>query len=83
MEIVTKRNDHFVNSRICSVTEGWPANTDFQLVLDPGKVAEYMTTKYFTKADTQMGNRVSMISENALKRSMQRGDAVSGALRRQ
>ena len=47
-----ERNDKWLNSCIPGVAEVWGANTDFQPVLDPGMVIDYMT-KYVTKSELQ------------------------------
>jgi hypothetical protein len=51
LEMIPIRNDSWLNSHIRSFTEVWQANTDWQLIVDIGKVADYMT-KYVTKNET-------------------------------
>ena len=38
-ELVTERNDSWLNSHSCAIMDVWRANMDIQLILDPGKVA--------------------------------------------
>ena len=53
LDIVEKRNDGWLNSHIRPVMEVWQANVDFQLVIDTGKIASYMT-KYVTKSEPNL-----------------------------
>jgi len=58
IKLLSKRNDRWLNSHMQSVMEVWGANMDFQLILDPGMVVDYMT-KYVTKADSSHGPQVA------------------------
>ena len=46
-EIIRRINDRWFNSHIRPILEFWQTNIDFQLVLDVGKVVDYMP-KYAT-----------------------------------
>ena len=71
IEIVQKRNDRWLNSHCRSIIEIWKANIDIQLVIDPGKVAEYMT-KYITKAETKQAAGVAKIIKTIFEKNLER-----------
>ena len=66
---MTTRNDSWLNSHSRAIMEVWRANMDIQLILDAGKVAEYMT-KYVTKPESDMPisfrNMIRYIMQNQL-----------------
>ena len=58
-QVVPQRNDKWMNSHVRPIFEVWLANIDIQLIIDKGKVIEYLT-KYMTKVET--------INETGIKR---------------
>ena len=50
VEIFPKRNYQWLNSHVPSAIMMWRENCDFQLILDTGKVIQYIT-KYMTKLE--------------------------------
>ena len=74
IEIVPNRNDRWLNSHSRAILEVWKANMDMQLILDPGKVADYMT-KYVTKADVQLTKSTERLFKTTLERSVSEGRA--------
>lgn len=65
IELETQRNDQWLNSHIRAVSEVWLANIDMQLLVDVGKVADYMT-KYVTKAEPMSSGIVSGMIEKVM-----------------
>ena len=62
-QVVPQRNDKWMNSHVRPIFEVWLANIDVQLIIDKGKVIEYLT-KYMTKAEA--------INEAGIKRIVRR-----------
>ena len=65
VEIFRRINDRWFNGHICPILECWQANIDFQLVLDVGKVVDYMT-KYATKSEITKTRKVSKMMNTFL-----------------
>jgi hypothetical protein len=55
VEIVSKRNDKWLNSQCRPLFQHWQANIDMRLTIDVGKIVAYMT-KYITKTETNSNN---------------------------
>ena len=55
VEIVSKRNDKWINSHCRPLFQHWQANVDMRLTIDVGKIVAYMT-KYITKTETNTHN---------------------------
>ena len=75
IELVTERNDRWLNSHIRPIIESWRANIDFQLILDAGKVVDYMT-KYVTKVETAMTKGIAAMIRNILRTTIEDGMSV-------
>ena len=56
LELVTRCNDGWLNPHNRPLFESHKANMDFRLIIDVGKVLNYMT-KYVTKTETAPNNR--------------------------
>ena len=66
IELMTKRNDRWLNSHNRKFLESWMANMDFRLVVDIGKVMEYLT-KYVTKAEKSLTRGMEFLVRAIMK----------------
>ena len=57
IDCVNKRNDRWTNTHVETFLESWMANIDFQVVIDLGKVIDYLT-KYVTKPESNMSKGI-------------------------
>ena len=81
VEIVCRINDRFFNSHIRPIIECWQANIDFQLVLDVGKVVDYMT-KYATKSEITKTRSVAKMMKTLLNDAIDKGKGVNTVLKK-
>ena len=81
IETVPSRNDGWINSHFWSLFEVWGANVDFQLVLDVGKVINFMA-KYVTKAEDSVTKGAASLIRSVLKKTIDEGLTVQAALKR-
>jgi hypothetical protein len=80
-EIVSARNDCWLNSHCVPLMEVWRANMDFRLTLDFGKVIGYMT-KYVTKQESISKAGTQPMIRNILNQSIESGKPVHHALKK-
>jgi len=66
IELMTKRNDRWLNSHNQNFLESWMANMDFRLVVDIGKVMEYLT-KYVTKPEKTLTRGMDFIVRSIMR----------------
>jgi len=81
LEIVSQRNDSWLNSHFRPAFESWKTNVDFQLIVDIGKVMGYMT-KYVTKTETRVTKRVASMMKHILEASVVGNESLVAALKR-
>jgi ATP-dependent DNA helicase PIF1 len=67
IEILSLRNDRWLNSHCRPLIETWMANVDMRLTIDVGKIVEYMT-KYVTKAEPKHNTRTKRFFFSTLDR---------------
>ena len=81
LELVTQRNDKWLNSHCRPIIESWRANMDMRLIVDAGKVVDYMT-KYVTKTEMRMSRRTALMVQKILEQAIDDGQSVQAALKR-
>ena len=78
-ELVTKRNDHRLNSHNRVMLENWRANVDLQVIIDKNACARYMA-KYAAKGEPR-SKQASEILGSCMSR-LQDNDQVSSAIKK-
>ena len=82
LKIASKRNDVWINSHMRAVMEVWGANMDWQLIIDPGMVLDYMA-KYVTKSDNAQTKGSHRMIRNLFTKTVQEeGRSTQAFLRR-
>ena len=81
IEIVRRINDRHLNSHSRPLLESWQANMDMQLIVDSGKVVDYMT-KYVTKTEAASTKTITRMMRKLLKSSTEEGLPISSVLKR-
>ena len=81
IELMTKRNDRWLNSHNRKFLESWMANMDFRLVVDIGKVMEYLT-KYVTKAEKSLTRGMEYLVRSIMRANMLEGSDTLTTLRK-
>jgi hypothetical protein len=81
IEIVRKTNDRHLNSHWRPIIEAWQANIDIQLILDSGKVVQYMT-KYVTKTEATSSKSIMRMMKKLLKSTIDDNLPTSRVLRK-
>ena len=81
IDMIGKREkDQWINSFMPGILRVWRGNLDMQLVLDAGKVVEYMT-KYVTKPESGMSKGASRLIRNVFQ-TAEDGQGVTSTLKR-
>jgi hypothetical protein len=80
-EIVSARNDCWLNRHCIPLMEVWRANMDFRLTLDFGKVIGYMT-KYVTKQESISKPGTQRMIRSILNQTVENGKSVPHALKK-
>ena len=80
-QLIPERNDQWLNSHIRPVLEVWMANIDIQVIVDNGKVIEYLT-KYMTKAETMNEVGIKRMFKNILNQTSSVNATPQVALRK-
>ena len=81
IEIVREINDRYLNSHSRPIIEAWQANIDIQIVLDSGKVVDYMT-KYITKTEPTSTKAIMYTMKIILTTAIQEGYPMSYVLKK-
>jgi hypothetical protein len=81
IELLTKRNDCWLNSHSRPFMDVWNANIDFRLTIDVGKIISYMT-KYVTKTEACHTPRTRRLLFSCLSRVSQDGSDTAVILKR-
>ena len=81
IELVTRRNDRHLNCHVRVFFECWQANIDFQIILDSGKVCEYMT-KYVCKCEPSSIRMLLYMMRKISEKAMLDGQPMSSVLTR-
>ena len=79
IECWCKRNDRWMNTHVSCMLEAWMANCDVWLVVDLGKVIQYLT-KYVTKPEKDMSVGMCHLVKTILHRSLNVGLSVKATL---
>jgi len=78
-ELLTRRNDRWINSYMPSVMRVWRANMDVQLTIGLRKIVGYMT-KYITKSEATMTWGSKNFICRIMRDSLTAGQSVTGVL---
>ena len=81
IECWCKRNDRWMNTHVSCMLEAWMANCDVRLVVDIGKVIQYLT-KYVTKPEKDMSVGMCHLIKTILHTSLNVGVSVKSTLRK-
>jgi hypothetical protein len=81
LEIMSKRNDRWLNSHMDPLMRVWRANMDMQLTINLGKVIGYMT-KYVTKMEASLTKGAQAMMARVLTKSIADGHTAQHALRK-
>ena len=75
----SKHNDRQVNSHVKTFLASWMANIDFQLVVDLGKVVNYLI-KYVTKPEKDMNDGIYHTIKKSTHDNLNAGESVKTVL---
>ena len=78
--IAPMRNDKWLNTSIHSISEVWGANMDWQPILDPGMVIDYMT-KYVTKSKLSTTALLNKLVKTVYSDNLAQGRSAQSFLR--
>jgi hypothetical protein len=81
IEMVTRRNDAWINGHDPFVLMFWQANVDCQLIVDLGKVSLYMS-KYVTKTEADCSKSMASIMKRIMVQAVAEGRNVQFVLRK-
>ena len=81
LELVRRTNDRHLNSHWRPIIEAWQANRDIQLIVDCGKVAQYMT-KYVTKSEPSSTKSIIRMMKKLLKNTSEDSLLANTVLKR-
>ena len=81
IEIVRRTNDRHLNSHWRPLLKAWQANIDLQLIVDSGKVVQYMT-KYVTKTEVKSTKAVMRMMKKLLMSTAEDNFPPSRVLRK-
>ena len=81
IEIVRKVNDRFLNSHSRLLIESWQANIDIQIILDSGKVVEYMT-KYVCKTEAASTKTILSMVKKIASSANEEGHPTTSVLQK-
>ena len=80
-DMVSKRNDMWLNSHLRPFLESWKANVDFRLTIDIGKITAYMT-KYVTKAEQLSSKGAQSLMRRMVNSVVESGQTIQSGLKR-
>ena len=78
-QLIPERNDQWLNSHIRPILEVWLANIDIQVIVDNGKVIEYLT-KYMTKTETMNEVGIKIIKGHEVKEIKSEEKNIQGVI---
>ena len=75
IECLSKRNDRWLNSHCKVALCSWMANMDMRIVVDVGKVVEYLT-KYVTKTEKSLSKGMKYFIRNVVTKNLDDGQTA-------
>jgi PIF1-like helicase/Helitron helicase-like domain at N-terminus len=82
IEMVSKRNDRWLNDFMIPAMDVWRANFDMRLTIDLGKIIGYMT-KYMTKAEMGNTKQTQKTMKAIVSQGLAQGQSTVQILRKQ